>query len=426
MNKQHTTLENEIELVTEVLPHVETVFLGVWLTKGARFERPTQNGMFHFIEHVLFKGTPSHSAKGIAEAIEGVGGYLDAYTGKEETCFSLKVRAKHLDSTLTILADMLINPLFDEKELDKERQVILEEIKMEEDNPEDVIYEKSTHHFWKDHSMGHPILGSPENVKQFRQREVASFHREFYANSNMVIAAAGRLNHEALAQRILELFPDRQTKRTPQWILPKSKPTHRAFQRYFPDQGLEQVNFCLNFPGVALADPRRTGLQLLTTLIGGGMSSRLFQKVREERGLAYTIGAFSPSYSDCGHWTIYGGCSPEHFEQIMSLCIDELKSILQNGVSIEEWNRSKEQVISSLVMGLESTTTRASILARYLIYKNKLFDTEDDIEEIETCQPEEALALARDLFTDQSLGLGALGPLHSTEPNTPWHLGLEP
>ena len=420
MKKRLSVLDNGIRVVTENLSHVDTVALGVWIDKGSRYETESENGMFHFIEHTLFKGTPDRNARQIAESVEGVGGLLDAYTAKEETCYSVRVRGKHLDFCLGILADMLIRPLFDRAELDRERSVIVEEIKMEEDNPEDLAYERNLRRYFEGHPLANPILGNPGNIRAFKRRQVREFHRRFYVGNNMVVAAAGRLDHHRLCDRLRTLFeglPLREWEPPPQ-----NPPQPRAFQAHLPGPHWEQVNFCLNFPGVSYRDPRRHAFHLLSLLLGGGMSSRLFQKIREERGLAYAIGTFAAPGTDYGLLSLYGGCSPRQYDRVLALCIEELNLLKRHGVTKEETSRAREQAIGMLVMGLEATQTRAAALARSLMTLNEIFEAEQEISGLEAVTDGQITELARELIADDALGLLAVGNFKDEVPSHFWSL----
>ncbi len=414
-------LRNRMRVVSERLSHVETVFLGVWLNRGSRSEAPRENGMFHFIEHMLFKGTAARSARRIAEEIEGVGGVLDAYTGKEETSYSARVRAKHLPLALEILADMLCAPKFDPAELDRERQVILEEMKMEEDNPEDLAYERGVQAFWRDHPLGAPILGVPKNIRRFDRAETAAFHRRFYTPENMLVVAVGNVDHDDLCRRLEALFPNREPEggEEPAWTAPKPAPS----QRYLVNDALEQVNFCVNFAGVSVGDPRRDAMMALASLLGGGMSSRLFQSVREERGLAYSVGAFANAFSDSGMVTVYGGCSPDRFDEVMEVSLDEIAALASRGATAQELGRAKEQLIGSLAISLEGVYSRASATARQMLYFDRPLDAAESIRELESVSLDEVNALAGELFDNRAMGVFAVGDLKAEAPARPWRLG---
>ncbi|CAM2006451.1 M16 family metallopeptidase [Acanthopleuribacter pedis] len=406
MVKRFSQLSNGMRVVTERVDHVATVSLGIWLNKGSRHENAAENGLFHFIEHTLFKGTPRFSARDIAEAVDGVGGILDAYTAREETCYSIKVRAVHLESTLALLADMLQHPTFDPHELSLERKVVLEEIKMGEDDPEDRVFELGIQRYWSDHAMGRPILGPVENVKRFDHDEVAAFHGRFYRTQDMVVAAAGDLDHDQLCRLCETLFP--VSDRPPADIV-ESPPEVRGFQAYHTDDRLEQVSFTLFTHGFSQRDPRRHALNLLSVALGGGMSSRLFQSIREQRGLAYSVGCYTVPYADCGYFNLYGACSPENYQTVLSLCFDEIERVQQDGLDAGELRRAKEQVIGSLLMGYESTYNRATSLARALMVHGEIYEPEKWVALIESVEADAVRDAARYAFHPDKRALAGLG-----------------
>ena len=420
MTIDYTALTNGMGVISEHIDHVESVSLGIWLKKGSRHEPARQNGMFHFIEHTLFKGTPSRSAREIAEAFDGIGGTLDAYTGKEETCYFIRVRGKHLDQGLDILADMLSRPVFKDEELDRERQVILEEIRMVEDTPEDMAFEKCLQHFWQGHAMGRPILGSPKNLNRFSQAETHAFHKEHYRLGDMVCAVAGNVNHRHLTERLEELFEHSDMRGMGSATV--KPPQNRAFQTYIPSDHFEQVHFLICFPGLYHTHNQIAVIGLLSTVLGGGMSSRLFQSVREERGLAYNIGSFSSSYSDCGHLSVYGACSPGNFEQTLGLCLKEIDRLKNDGITLDELARAKEQVIGNLTMGLENTYQRAAALAKRAITHQEIFDLDKTVAKIEGILAGEIMETARQCLIDDEMGILALGALPK-KPTTRWSIG---
>jgi predicted Zn-dependent peptidase len=413
-------LVNGTHLLSERVDHVDTVALGVWLRRGSRDEERHENGMFHFIEHTLFKGTPDYNARRIAEIMDGMGGVLDAYTSKEETCYSFKVPARHLPRALEILVDMLTRPVFDEEELERERMVVLEEIKMEEDNPEDLVYERNLQAFWDGHPLGRPILGTPETVSSFTRDQLRAFHRRFYHPGDLVIAAAGKVDHHDLETRINALFPvDHGEAPAGNGATP---PMPHAFQRYYPTSHHEQVNFCISFSGSSHTDPDRHAFYLLSALLGGSMSSRLFQKIREDRGLVYHIGTFLNSYRDGGVFTIYGGCSPANFDQVVELTFSEIRDCVSNGISREELDRAREHYIGSSLMSLEATQARAAAMAKSLIYRGQHFNLEAGIAALEEVSVGDVQRVAAEHLTDNTLGLCAIGRFSSDRPATPWTL----
>jgi len=415
MRSCHTRLVNGMHVASEHMTGVETVSLGIFLPRGSRHEPERSGGITHFIEHMLFKGTAARSARGIAEATDAVGGVLDAYTAKEETCFSFKVRNKHLETMLDILADMMQNPAFTAGELDRERMVILEEIKMEEDNPEDLVHEKNIQEIWAGHPMGAPILGTHSSVQALSREEIVDFHQRQFRNAGMVVTAAGSIDHDWLCDAIAARFPGSEP-------IPEASPAAAAVpvpiasQRFVSREHLEQVNFCISFDAPAYPDEARETLYLLSSVLGGSMSSRLFQKIREEHGLAYTIGSFANTYSDCGLLTIYGGCSPDRFETVVALVLGEIAALRDHGVPSDELARAREQLIGNTLMGLETTGSRSAVLARELMLRGRLFDLEETVARMEAVDGDRVLGLARHIFRDARMGLTAVGRLSGHEP----------
>lgn len=413
MSIHFTQLGNGIRVVTEHIPSLQSVSLGCWLTKGARHEQAQENGMFHFIEHTLFKGTPKWNARQIAETFDGLGGSLDAYTGKEETCFSFRLRSKHLPLGLGILADMIQNPCFDAVELDRERKVILEEIKMAADDPEDLAFETAMQSCWEGHSLGRPILGPPENVKRFRAVDVRDFHRCHYQPEDLIVAAAGQLDHEDLCKQIESLFCGFRPPE-PDHHAPLVPPTFKAFQAVINKPYLEQVSFCLVFPTISQTHPNKPDLVLLSTILGGGMSSRLFQTIREERGLAYHVGSFFGTYSDSGFLSVYGSCAPENLQEVLDLIGDALKKIKTETIPEPELERAKEQCIGGLVLGLESSFSRAGALAKAMQYRGEIFDLKREIDRWNAVSSSSIQVLANNWFQNDRMGLAVVGPVGQT------------
>jgi len=421
MTKNFTQLANGMKVLSEHVPAVETVSLGVWLPCGSRHEHPHENGMFHFIEHLLFKGTPSRNARQIAEDVDGVGALLDAYTTREETCYTFKVREKHVPFMLHILAEMIREPLFNRVELEREKQVVLEEIKMGEDNPEDLVYDKSLFHLWQGHALANPVLGTTETVSNFNQDSAKAFHRKRYRARDLIVAAAGKIDHDWLCAELEKLFPA-DSVQTPADLPGEDQPTSATYQVYQCREHLEQVSFCLNFKAISYRHPDLDALHILNTLLGGSMSSRLFQRIREERGLAYSVGSFTSLFRNCGVFSIYGGCSPESFDEVITLSLQILREIKDEGICTDELERAREQLIGTTLMGLESTGSRSSALAQEMIQTNEVFDLKKTIDKIESISQSQVTDLARQIFQDESMGLMALGRLPAEAPATPWHL----
>jgi predicted Zn-dependent peptidase len=405
-------LPNGLTLVTESMPHVRSVAIGVWLKRGSRHETPGQTGISHFIEHMVFKGTRNRSAEVIAAQVDSIGGHMDAFTAKEYASFHLKVLDEHLPLAVDILGDIVANPLFDPEEMAKEKKVIFEEINMVEDTPDDLVMELLTEAFWPDHPLGRPILGTKKSVSSFKRAQLASFFKEAYRPSNIVIAAAGHLEHKDTSALIARHFgalgrggagknggPPRPAAK----IVTRSK------------KELEQVHLCMAAPGLSQSHPDRYGMYILNTVLGGSMSSRLFQNVREKRGLVYSISSGVTSYSDAGVLTVYAGTSLDSVDQVVKLTIEEFRRIKGERLPADELRRAKDHLKGSLMLSLENTGSRMSHLARQEIYFGRRFSLDEIIGGIESVTDEDVPRIASAIFAG-GLGVSILGNLGRYRP----------
>src|SRR5579871_2718500 len=305
-NIRREILPNGLILLTEEMSHIRSISIGIWMKSGSRDESPDLNGISHFTEHMVFKGTTSRSAQQIARQVDSIGGNMDAFTGKETICFNIKVLDEHMPVAIDIVSDLVLNPVFDPKDIAREKGVILEEIKMDEDNPDYLVHEIFTQNFWKDHPLGKPILGTKETVGSFEQEKLFKYYRQHFSPNNMIISAAGNLNHHAFVDLIKERFATLQ--RMPNGFhLPAPDVTARVITRN--KKSLEQVQLCLGVPSHPIAHEKRHAGYILNTLLGGGMSSRLFQNIRERQGLAYSIYSDLNPYRDTGCMAVYAGTS---------------------------------------------------------------------------------------------------------------------
>jgi predicted Zn-dependent peptidase len=401
-------LPNGLVVVTEKMPYVRSASVGIWLGTGSRGESPESNGIAHFIEHMVFKGTERRSAEEIAQSMDSLGGMLDAFTAKEMTCFNAKVLDEHLPLAFDVLSDLVLRPRFDPDDIVKEKQVVLEEIKMDEDNPENVIHEMFTQNFWRGHPLGLPILGTPETVPQFSQKTLLERFHSWYTPNNIVITAAGNLEHARLVDMAARAFgevprADNGNARTP----PKS---HAGVeQRHKPE--LEQVHIVLGVPSYPLAHERRYAASLLNIILGGGMSSRLFQNIRERQGLAYAIFSEVSPYTDSGVLSVYAGTSPESAEQLIRSVVEEFLRIRREAVSDDELRRAKDHLKGSMMLSLESTSARISNLARQAMYFDRFLSLDEMLASIEIVSREEVLSIAQDFFAPGRLALTVLGNL---------------
>jgi len=405
-------LPNGITLLTEAMPHVRSVAVGVWLKRGSRHETPAQSGISHFIEHMVFKGTKQRSAEVIAAQVDSIGGHMDAFTAKEYASFHLKVLDEHLPLAVDILGDITMNPLFDPTEMTKEKKVIFEEINMVEDTPDDLVMELYTGAFWPRHPLGRPILGTKTSVSRFRRDELAGFFRSVYRPGNIVIAAAGHLEHEATSRLVRRHFAELAAGGSPRNGGPP-RPASRIVTR--SKKELEQVHLCLGTPAYPQAHGDRYGVYILNTVLGGSMSSRLFQNVREKRGLVYSISSGVSAYSDAGTLTIYAGTSLDSVDEVVRLSLEELRRMKGEALPDDELRRAKDHLKGSLMLSLENTSSRMSHIARQEIYFGRTFVLDEILAGIEAVSAEDVPRIAGELFRDE-VAMSVLGNLGRYRP----------
>jgi len=388
-------LENGLTLVTETMPQLRSVAVGVWLRKGSRHETEALSGISHFIEHMVFKGTKTRSAERIAAEVDSIGGYMDAFTAKEYASFHLKVLDEHLPIALEILGDIVQNPLFDPIEMAKEKKVIFEEINMVEDTPDDLVMELFCEAFWPDHPLGRPILGTKKTVGRFRRDDLAEYFEHVYHPANVVIAAAGHLDHARTAELVHQHFSGlRRGDALRRGRAPR--PLTRTVAR--SKKELEQVHVCLGTRALPQAHDERHAGYVLNTVLGGSMSSRLFQNVREKRGLVYSISSGIMSYSDAGLLTVYAGTGLDSAPEVIRLTLHELRRLCSERLPDEELRRAKDHIKGGLVLSLESSGARMSHLARQEIYFGRQAPLDEMLEGIEQVGAADVQRLARRLF----------------------------
>ena len=407
-----TTLPNGLRVVTEPMPHVRSVSIGVWIGSGARRENVPQNGISHFIEHMVFKGTANRSAEDIARIIDSTGGHLDAYTAKELVSYNTKVIDDHLPIAFDVLSDLVLRPMFRPEDIEKEKGVILEELKMEVDNPEYLVHETFFRSFWRNHPLGRSILGTKATIASFDEATVRTYFSDVYVPSNIVITAAGRITHQQIVDYAARYFG----------ALPPGSP---AESDRCPEPGtplvlkkkrsLEQVHLCIGVPAYPIAHERRFGCYVLSTLLGGGMSSRLFQNVREKHGLAYSIFSELNLYRDTGCLAVYSGTSTENVRKVVGMVADEFRSLYNDRVPDEELRRAKDHLKGSLALSLESTSARMSNIARQELFFGRFFSVDEMVESIEAVTAEEIRGIAQDFFAGKQMGVTVLGRLDGVE-----------
>jgi predicted Zn-dependent peptidase len=407
---QTTRHSNGLTILTEHMPGLRSVSLGIWVRRGSRHESPALNGICHFIEHALFKGTNRRSAHEIASESDRLGGQLDAYTTHEITGFAMKVVDTEIARAFDLLADLLLNPRFDEDDLAKEQKVIIEEMKMIEDTPDELLNELFHAAYFPNHSLGRPIEGTEATVSSFDHATTAGFHASNFAPQNLVIAAAGNITHNQLLELVAKAFADTGTEspspdnsQSPQVAAPI------LIER---KNELEQAHLIIAAPWPSAKSVDRYAASMLGTIIGGGTSSRLWQSIREERGLAYAIGAGGNTFTDVGMFTIYAGTSPTQIDHVLDLCLTELRKIVREQVSEIELQLAKEQAVSSVLLSLESSSARVGALARQEIVHGRRISPDEIIRLVGAVTREDVQRVAQLCFTSPALALGALGNLN--------------
>ena len=404
-----TTLPNGLVVLTEQIPHHRSVSMGAWINSGSRDEAPAINGVSHFVEHMVFKGTTTRSARQIAREVDTIGGNLDAFTGKESVCFNIKVLDEHITPALDVLADLVLHPTFAPEEIEREKGVILEEIKMDEDNPDYLVTELFTQNFWKGDALGRPILGTKKTVSGFDQQTVIDYYRDQFTPRNIVFSAAGNLDHESFVAQVERHFGQlAPSVSTPFPAPPPAAIPHITLRR---KKSLEQVQLVLGVSAPHVAHPDRYAIYLLNSILGGGMSSRLFQTIREDRGLAYSIFSEMSPFRDTGSLCVYAGVAVDKTRETIRLTMEELTRLKQQMVGDSELKRAKDQLKSNIVLGLESSSSRMANLARQQMYFGRFFGVEEITREIEAVTPENIQRLANDLFRPEAMALTLLGNL---------------
>jgi predicted Zn-dependent peptidase len=408
-NIRRQKLPNGLTVITEQMQHLRSASIGVWLQTGSRDEDPEWNGISHFIEHMVFKGTKHRTAEEIARQVDSIGGNMDAFTAKECICFNVKVLDEHVPVALDILSDLVLNPVFDAADITRERGVIMEEIKMDEDNPDYLVHEIFTQNFWKDHPLGKPILGTKETVKRFEREAVLDAYAHRFAPGNIIVSAAGNLDHDRFVELVRGHF-EHMKPMTNGFHSSTPKISSRIILRN--KKALEQVQLCIGVPAHPIAHEKRHAGYVLSTLLGGGMSSRLFQNIRERQGLAYSIYSDLNPYRDTGCLAVYAGTSLASASKVVQSVVSEFRKLKTESVPDEELRRSKAQLKGSLMLSLESSTSRMSNLARQEMYFDRFYDLDELIERIEAVTAEDLTSLANEFFKPESVAVTALGNLN--------------
>lgn len=406
---QRTQLDNGIRIVTEAIPHVRSVAIGFWYRVGSRNEAPAQNGISHLIEHLMFKGTARRTARQIAEIVDASGGQLNAYTSKDHTCYYARVLDEHVGLAIDILSDMLRHSLFAPEEMEKEKGVVIEEIKMYEDTPDEVVHDLFGEAIFAGHPLGLRVLGEEATVLSISRADVVAYVERHYTGRNLVVAAAGNLDHDTIVREVERYFRD----------LPPGRPVPGAVPLGEPGPSLvrvketEQVHLCVGVRSLHRLHPDRHAVNLLDVALGGGMSSRFFQELREERGLVYSTYTYHNAYQEGGLFGVYAGTSPEHAEEVLELIQEGLARVAADGLQRDELMRAKEQLKGSLMIGLENTANRMSRIARCELFGEELLTPDDLIRRIEAVTLDDLRRVSQQLFSSE-VRLAAIGPVEAS------------
>lgn len=403
-----TILDNGVRIISEYMPHVHSVSIGIWVANGSRHERREHNGVAHFTEHLLFKGTKKRSAHDIAREIDSVGGVLNAFTSREYVCYYAKVLDKFLPKTVDLLSDIFLNSIFDPDEIEKERRVVLQEINMMEDTPDDYIHDLFHRSIWRDHPLGMSILGSVESIENLSRDAIISHKEQMYCAGDIIVAAAGNVRHDELLRLFDGLFnrvaggSGRDLCHVPVY--------ERRVEAIEKD--LEQLHICLGTKALPQNHPRRFELYLINTVLGGSMSSRLFQEIRERLGLAYSIYSYIVSHTDAGSLVVYAGTSPEKLEDVLDVTFNEFRRLAQDPVQSTELEAAREQIKGNMLLSLESTDNRMTKLAKNEIYFGRYLSLSELTDGFDAITARDILSLAEDLFDSQYFTLALTGKLH--------------
>lgn len=411
---RRTTLPGGLRIITEYVPGVRSAALGVWVAAGSRDEPPSQMGSAHFLEHLLFKGTTHRDAMAISAQIESVGGDLNAFTTKEYTCYHARVLDEHLSLALDVVCDVVLNATVHDHDIESERSVILEEIAMYEDDPGDLVHDEFARAMFGDSPLGRPILGTVDTITALPRSAIKKFYRRAYTPDAMVVSVAGNVDHAAVVRDVKRIFADR--------LDPGVEPLPARSGRSRKVTGVpvrvssrptEQAHLALGTPGIRRGDDRRYAVAVLSTALGGGMSSRLFQEVREKRGLAYSVYAYAQSFADAGVFGLYAGCLPSKSDTVLDVCLSELDAVARTGLTDEELQRAKGQVKGSMVLGQEDPASRMTRNARAELHDEPLLSMDHLLERVDEVDAGAVHAVAKELLT-RSFTLAAIGPFDET------------
>ncbi|MFT9498290.1 M16 family metallopeptidase [Anaerosolibacter sp.] len=405
-------LSNGVRVIVEHIPHVKSVSLGFWIGVGSIHENSKNNGISHFIEHMLFKGTTNRTAKQIAESIDSIGGQLNAFTSKECTCYYAKVLDSHLPIAVDVLSDMLFNSTFIDIEIEKEKSVVLEEINMYEDSPDDLVHDLLSKITFSNHSLGSPILGTNQTVGQFHREMILEYVANNYTCDNIVVSVAGNIDQQLLLSLLEEKFAQYTNKiKVPDTIeIPNF--TKNSGHRY---KDIEQLHFCIGLKGIPQGHKDLYPLLVMNNVFGGSMSSRLFQNIREDKGLAYSVFSYPSSYSRVGMMTIYAGINPNQLLEVTKLISEEMSNMKEKGLTEEEFYKSKEQLKGNYILGLESTSSRMTSMGKSELLLNRVFTQKEILDKIDSVTMEDVCRVTHDIFNLQYASVALVGKIDNEQ-----------
>ena len=400
------TLENGLTIIGEEIPYLKSISLGIWVKAGSIIETKENSGVSHFIEHMLFKGTKNRSSKELAREIDNLGGILNAFTSKECTCFYVKLLDEHIDIGIEVLSDMILNSCFDKKDIEKEKSVILEELKMYEDSPDDLSYDLLLENIYKDHSLGMNILGDRNTLKNFKRENILDYYNKYYVPNNSVISICGNFNFEEIVEKIKDKFKTWEAKEASiNTTEPKFNPCIIK-----KNKDIKQVNLAINLKAIPMINDREVyALSVVNNVFGGSISSRLFQKIREEKGLVYSIYSSQTLYQECGELGIFASTSNESVEEVYKLILDEIDLIRNEYISLQEIHESKEQLKGSYMLDRESTSSRMMSNGKNLLMRNKVDDEQDIIDYINNVEYQDVVEIIEKVFNKENKGVCIVG-----------------
>lgn len=403
---QKFTLNNGLRIVCEKIPYVRSLSIGIWVGTGSRNESHQNNGVSHFIEHMLFKGTYKRSAKQIAECIDNIGGQLNAFTGKECTCYYAKVLDTHVEIAIELLADMFFNSRLSEKNISIEKRVILEEIRMYEDSPEDIVHDLFAETVWENNSLGFPILGNPQSLRKINREVIKNYMSGYYTPQNSVISVAGNFDSQNLLKLLETSFGKWESAENKVFL---SKKAEFIIGSKIRQKDTEQIHICMGFKGIEQGNDGLYALLAVNNIFGGGMSSRLFQKIRENKGLVYSIYSYPASYRDEGLFCIYAGMNPEHFEKVLYLINEETKKIISKGITKDDLEKSKEQLKGNFILGLESTSSRMNSIGKSELLLGKIKSASEVLLKIDELSLNDINEVINQIFDLNNISFSAVG-----------------